>query len=235
MFWAFIGRCFCGFLSDVTLFLAFSYTAFGRAICVGKLETVFQPFIAAYVLSEAVEFSDVVAAVAVLAGVSLITEPWKGQWDAATETDTIGIVWGLLASVIGGWLFVFCRRISDKIHYSVSLLYYLTLSCICTPLLAWTQTEIKVSALAIYDNELYLYILSIVVIFYIHMVLMHASWQYNTAGATGVLLYLCIPFSYYLESLVIGRSVGTSEVIGAGLIFVTNVSVVTLRLFKFIN
>lgn len=41
LFWPFLGRCVCGFLSDVTLFLAFTYTAYGTAIAVGKLETVF--------------------------------------------------------------------------------------------------------------------------------------------------------------------------------------------------
>ena len=112
----------------------------------------------------------------------------------------------------------------------MSLMYYLTLSCICTPVLGMLQIEPRVNEVAIYDQELYLYIISIVVIFYFHMVLMHASWQYNTAGATGLLIFLCIPFSYYLESVVIKRTVQTKEVLGAGLIFLTNISIVSLRL-----
>ena len=58
IFWPFLGRCICGFLSDLTLFTAFKYTDYGKAFCVGKLETLFAPFIAYYSLGESLRLSD---------------------------------------------------------------------------------------------------------------------------------------------------------------------------------
>jgi len=92
-----------------------------------------------------------------------------------------------------------------------------------------------VIALAKYDYEVYIYICAIVLIFYVHILLMNASWKYNTVGLTGVLLYLCIPISYGMEWLFVRRPVESAELLGTGLIFLTNVTIVSLRLFKIIN
>ena len=46
--WSLLGRCLCGFLSDVTLYTAFTYTAYSRAFCLSKLDTLLFP-LAAYI------------------------------------------------------------------------------------------------------------------------------------------------------------------------------------------
>lgn len=46
IFWPLMGRCFCGFLTDVTMFLAFVYTAYSKAFCVHMMAPFISPFIA---------------------------------------------------------------------------------------------------------------------------------------------------------------------------------------------
>jgi hypothetical protein len=94
----------------------------------------------------------------------------------------VGFCWALLGAIISAWMFVFCRMISQTFHYSVPLMFYLQLSCICTPIMAYLVPETKVALLPVYDLEMYLYIVAMFVLFYIHVLLFSASWQYNTVG-----------------------------------------------------
>lgn len=77
--------------------------------------------------------------------------------------------------------------------------------------------------------------IAIFALFYVHVLLFSASWKYNTVGTSAVLIYLCIPFTYLMDLVFIGRPMTLDELLGAGLIFVTNVSIVVLRLCKLIN
>jgi hypothetical protein len=48
--------------------------------------------------------------------------------------------------------------------------------------MAYLVPETKVALLPVYDLEMYLYIVAMFVLFYIHVLLFSASWQYNTVG-----------------------------------------------------
>jgi drug/metabolite transporter (DMT)-like permease len=61
------------------------------------------------------------------------------------------------------------------------------------------------------------------------------SWQYNSIGIIAVLIYLAIPLGYFLDWLFLGRDFSTNELIGAGLICVVNIIIVSLRLLKVIS
>jgi drug/metabolite transporter (DMT)-like permease len=92
-----------------------------------------------------------------------------------------------------------------------------------------------VALLPVYDMEMYMYVIAMFVLFYIHVLLFSASWQYNTVGTQAVLIYTGIPMTYFLEWVFIGRVVTILELAGAFLIFATNISIVSLRLFKYIK
>jgi drug/metabolite transporter (DMT)-like permease len=235
MFWPLLGRCMCGFLSDVTLYLAFTYTSYSKAFCVHKMESLFSPFIAFYTLGETVKSADLIGVVLGFGGMLLMLQPWSSQEQNSLETDIIGFVWALLGAVVSAWLFVFCRMISNTFHYTVPLFFYMQLSCLSTPLVKLFTPDTRVGMLPIYSLELYLYVAAIFTLFYVHVLLFSASWKYNTVGTSAVLIYMCIPITYLMDLFFIGRTMNLTEVSGAGLIFVTNVSIVGLRLLKYIN
>ena len=54
-------------------------------------------------------------------------------------------------------------------------------------------------------------------------------------GTQAVLIYTGIPMTYILEWVFIGRAVTALELAGAFLIFATNISIVSLRLFNYIK
>ena len=95
--------------------------------------------------------------------------------------------------------------------------------------------ETTIGALPLYNLEFYMYVIAIFLLFYFHVLLFSASWKYNTVGTSAVLIYLCIPFTYVMDLIFIGRPMTIVELAGAGLIFATNISIVILRLCKYIN
>ncbi|MFN9908823.1 MAG: hypothetical protein ACK56F_22305, partial [bacterium] len=60
MFWPLIGRCTCGFLSDLTMFMAFTYTAYSKAFCIHMMAPFFSPFIALYTINESIKTADII-------------------------------------------------------------------------------------------------------------------------------------------------------------------------------
>ena len=56
------------------------------------------------------------------------------------------------------------------------------------------------------------------------------SMEYNTVGAVQVILYLAIPFGCFLDWLVLGETVSTIELAGAGIICTVNITIATLRI-----
>lgn len=125
--------------------------------------------------------------------------------------------------------------ISNQFHYTVPLFFYMQLSCICTPLVKQVTPDTQVANLPIYSLELYLHIAAMFILFYVHVLLFSASWKYNTVGTSAVLIYMCIPMTYLMDLFFLGRQMTLTEVAGAGLIFVTNVAIVVLRLMNLIN
>jgi drug/metabolite transporter (DMT)-like permease len=77
MFWPLMGRCITGFLTDVILFLAFTYTSYSKAFAVNKTESLFSPFIAYYTLGEAVRAVDILGIMLSFGGMLLMLQPWS--------------------------------------------------------------------------------------------------------------------------------------------------------------
>lgn len=173
LIWILLGRCLCGFLSDVTLYTAFTHTAYSRAFCLSKLDTLLFPFIACLTLGESIKPADYIGLAVAGLGSLLIFKSIRTQ--ATFQEEAIGLSWSVLASVIGALLFVFCRKLGDKIHYSIPLMYYLTLSSVCAPLLSQLNTDERVGQLATNDFEMYYYIAAIVLVFYLHLRLVSIS------------------------------------------------------------
>jgi drug/metabolite transporter (DMT)-like permease len=148
------------------------------------------------------------------------------------RNDIIGFFWALAGAMIDAWLFVFCRMISGAFHYTVPLFYYLQLSSIFIPTMTLLTQETKIEKLPEYSTEFYCYIALIFTLFYLHVLMFSASWKYNTVGTTAVLIYVAIPLTYFLDWAFIGREISTVELFGAGVIFTTNISIVTLRLLN---
>lgn len=137
--WVVLGRCICGFLSDVTLYTAFTHTAYSRAFSLSKLDTLFFPFIACLTLGDNIRPADYIGLAAAGLGSLLIFKSIRTK--ETFKEEARGLSWSVLASVIGALLFVFCRKLGDKIHYSIPLMYYLTLSSICAPLLSLLHSD----------------------------------------------------------------------------------------------
>ena len=80
-----------------------------------------------------------------------------------------------------------------------------------------------------------MFLAATVFISFLKLILYCAAWKYNTVGMTAVMSYLNIPFGYFLDWLFFSRYIGTLELTGASLIFGSNVTIVMLRLKKWIN
>jgi drug/metabolite transporter (DMT)-like permease len=235
MLWPLIGRCTFGFLSDLTMFMAFVYTAYSKAFCVHMMAPFFSPFIALYTINESIKVADIAGVVLCFAGMLMILQPWRSSGTNSLRNDLIGFLWALAGALVDAWLFVFCRMISGAFHYTVPLFYYLQLSSIFIPMMTLLTQETKVGKLPEYSWEFYGYIVLIFSLFYLHVLMFSASWKYNTVGTTAVLIYVAIPLTYLLDWAFIGREISVVEVMGAGLIFLTNISIVSLRLFNYIK
>ena len=125
--------------------------------------------------------------------------------------------------------------ISQDFHYSVPMIYYMLLGALFTPVAQLFVHETKVELIPVYDWELYAYIFVIFSLSYVAFLLFSASWRYNTVGTSAILIYLGIPLSYLLDWAIIGRHVTLVELFGAALITLTNITIVSLRLFNYIK
>lgn len=230
-----LGRSITGFLTDVILFLAFTYTSYSKAFAINKTESLFSPFIAYYTIGEAVRAVDILGIIISFGGMLLMLQPWSAQEQGSLRNDMIGFSWALLGAIVNAWLFVFCRMISQDFHYSVPMIYYMLLGALFTPLMSLFLPTPKVELIPVYDMEFYVYIIVIVTLSYMAFLMFNASWRYNTVGTSAILIYLGIPMSYLLDWAVIGREVTLVEIFGAALITVTNVTIVLLRLFNYIK
>jgi drug/metabolite transporter (DMT)-like permease len=103
------------------------------------------------------------------------------------------------------------------------------------PLPTLVQPVTTVDAQSIYSLALYGYLFVAIVLQATAVMLFCASWKYNTVGTSAVLVYFAIPIGYFFDWLFIGREISSLEILGALIIFVTNIAIVCLRLLKKIN
>lgn len=72
MFWPLMGRCILGFLNDVTMFMSFMYTAYSKAFCIRMMGPFLSPFVAFYMLHEAVKYADIIGVILGFVGMVVI-------------------------------------------------------------------------------------------------------------------------------------------------------------------
>lgn len=61
------------------------------------------------------------------------------------------------------------------------------------------------------------------------------SMKYNTVGSVMLIMYLLIPFGYFLDWLVVGQQFEGLELVGAAIICLTNIVINWLRLKGYIE
>ena len=59
--------------------------------------------------------------------------------------------------------------------------------------------------------------------------------QFNSVGSVQLIIYLLIPFGYFLDWLVVDQAFQGIELFGAGIICVTNVVITGLRINGYIE
>ena len=109
---------------------------------------------------------------------------------------------------------------------------------LCTafsPLPTLVQPVTAVDAQSIYSLTVYGFLFVTIMLQASAVMLFCASWKYNTVGTSAVLVYLAIPIGYFFDWLFIGREISSLEILGALIIFGTNIIIVSLRLLKKIN
>lgn len=235
MFWVLLGRCITGFLTDVTMFMAFMYTAYSKAFCIHKMAPFLSPFAAKYALNEPIKQADITGIILGFVGMLLVLQPWKQQSTIDLESDLIGAAWAFVGAVLDAWLFVFCRRLSTTFHPSVPLFFYMQVGALCIPWMCMFTNDTSVAKQPIYDAQFYFYVVIIFSVCYVAMFLFSASWKYNTVGTTAVLLFFSIPITYFMDWAIVGRPMTVVEIIGASVIFLTNIAIVSLRMLKYIQ
>lgn len=77
----------------------------------------------------------------------------------------------------------------------------------------------------IYSWEMVVYVIIISTTFFIMMVLMTVSIKLLPASISGILLYIAIISSYLFDYLFLHTPIGWMELLGAGIIVVTNVGI----------
>ena len=124
---------------------------------------------------------------------------------------------------MAGALAVICNKYcSDRLHNSVTGLYYILGNGILTPV--WSLF-VQRTAYPVYSYGLFLYYLLIAFLFFMMNSLMSFSFQFMPAAMAGILIYTAIPVSYVLDFLVFKTKVGYLEIIGVAVIVLTNVTV----------
>jgi len=151
------------------------------------------------------------------------------------QSDLIGIMLAFTGACIDAWLFVLCRKISNVFHPTVPVFYIFVLSCIFVPIAAQFTPETEAPHTPICFIEFYPYIITILVLFYIHVILFSVSWKYITVGSSAILIYLTIPVTYVMDWIIFNRARGLIEIGGVVVIFATNITIVSARIMQIIS
>ena len=102
---------------------------------------------------------------------------------------------------------------------------------------SWTLVapDKNIEHFPIYDTSLYLLLILTVACGFFYLASISKSMQYNTVGVVQVILYLAIPFGYFLDWLFFGLSIGNLEIWGAVLICLLNIVIAVLRIKNIIS
>ena len=76
MFWPLMMRCIAGFMTDVTMFMAFQYTAYSKAYCIHMMSPFISPFLSMVLIGEPIKIVDIVGVLLGFTGMLLILQPW---------------------------------------------------------------------------------------------------------------------------------------------------------------
>jgi drug/metabolite transporter (DMT)-like permease len=141
-------------------------------------------------------------------------------------TDTIGCILALAAAVNGAVSICYTRQVANELHNSVVGFYYTLTSLLGSPV--WTFL-VQRKSFPEYTWGLFGILIATGFLYFLMQSLLTYSMKWVTAAMSGVLIYVAIPFSYFLDFVFYGKKLGVEESIGVSLIVVTNVIIGYLK------
>lgn len=111
-------RCISGSLSDVLMFVAFSYTSYSKAFCFFFTNTLFSPFLARWIIKEQIKVWDIIGILFGFSGMLLLVQPWNSEKLNPTK-DAIGCFIGVLSAICASLAIIWTRKLSSTIHFVV--------------------------------------------------------------------------------------------------------------------
>ena len=142
----------------------------------------------------------------------------------------IGCGISLLAALNAALAIIYIRKLSDKVHYALQPMYYMLGMSFFCPIWSLAIPVTKAVNLTSYTTSLYLAVFGLAMVGFCQQALISKAMQYNTVGIVQVILYLAIPFGYFLDWAVLGQGMNAMELAGAGVICGLNILIATLRI-----
>ena len=87
----------------------------------------------------------------------------------------------------------------------------------------------KASEMTLYGWELYAAVFGLACVAFLQQATISKSMEYNTVGIVQVILYLAIPFGFFLDWAILDVSMNSMELGGAAVICGLNIMIATLR------
>jgi drug/metabolite transporter (DMT)-like permease len=230
LFWRSVTGVFC----DVFLFLAYEYTNYSKGFCLFWAGGLVVPFLAYWIIGEPVKKWDIIGISSGIVGMLLIVRPWADADFKGFLNDMIGCSFAIASAITASLALVYIRKLASgefKINWTINTLYFMIALNLINSLWEFGRPSPKVT---LYSGEMYLWALVIGLIFVAQQSLFTAALSFTEAGGLAVINYLAIPFSYFLEWVFIARSLTPLELVGAAIIFFTNVFITVARLKKWI-
>jgi len=120
-----VKRCITGCACDLLMFYAYQYTSYSKAFCLFFTNTLYCPFLAAYILQEHVKKWDVIGIIFGFTGMLLLVQPWKDTTGNITlVNDLIGSSFGLASGFLAAVAMVYTRQLATNLHFTVQPFYF---------------------------------------------------------------------------------------------------------------
>ena len=117
-------RVLAGFLSDILVFIAYSYTSQSRVICIFFSLSLMVPFMAVIILKESINKFDIIGIIIGFIGMMLVIQPWRKPQNLEEQNEIIGDVIAFFGAITGALAVVANRTVSKSIHFTIVGFYY---------------------------------------------------------------------------------------------------------------
>ena len=114
-------------------------------------------------------------------------------------------------------------------------MYYMMGMVIFCPVWSIATPVSKAVDVTLYGYELYLSMFGLAIIYFIEQAAISKSMEYNTVGVVQVIMYLCIPFGFFLDWAILDQPMGGMALGGAGVICGLNILINSLRIKGYIE